>query len=401
MTKINELEIKNFQKIEAARVAPSNHLIVFAGKNAQGKSSALNAIEAALTGHNSRNNPRPIREGAKRGSAKITLDNGLTIDRRYTSSGTTLTVKSEDGGKHGQSKLSDLIGNLGLDVSQFTNLGEKQQRAVLLDVVVLPFSPAELDARRKSVFDARTDVNAEVRKLTALANDLPAVSNNAPEVEVSFAELAEQFRQGEELNRRIDQADERVTAEAGEVNRLRYELQLAESRLREAREHALSAPERVDTEAIQAQINSIEETNRAVRDNDRAKRVRDDLAGAQASADKLTATLEEIDQTKNDGLAQAIFPVPGLAFDDEGLLYNGVPFSRASDAEKVLVSAAMMIAQKPDLRTLIVRNGNNLDEAHLNELRFMAEHHDFQIFVELVAETGNFEYVFHEGNLAE
>ena len=401
MTKINELEIKNFQKIEAARVAPSNHLIVFAGKNAQGKSSALNAIEAALTGHNSRNNPRPIREGAKRGSAKITLDNGLTIDRRYTSSGTTLTVKSEDGGKYGQSKLSDLIGNLGLDVSQFTNLGEKQQRAVLLDVVVLPFSPAELDARRKSVFDARTDVNAEVRKLTALANDLPAVSNNAPEVEVSFAELAEQFRQGEELNRRIDQADERVTAEAGEVNRLRYELQLAESRLREAREHALSEPERVDTEAIQAQINSIEETNRAVRDNDRAKRVRDDLAGAQASADKLTATLEEIDQTKNDGLARAIFPVPGLAFDDEGLLYNGVPFSRASDAEKVLVSAAMMIAQKPDLRTLIVRNGNNLDEAHLNELRLMAEHYDFQIFVELVAETGNFEYVFHEGNLAE
>lgn len=401
MTKINELEIKNFQKIEAARVAPSNHLIVFAGKNAQGKSSALNAIEAALTGHNSRNNPRPIREGAKRGSAKITLDNGLTIDRRYTSSGTTLTVKSEDGGKHGQSKLSDLIGNLGLDVSQFTNLGEKQQRAALLDVVVLPFSPAELDARRKSVFDARTDVNAEVRKLTALANDLPAVSPNVPEVEVSFAELAEQFRQGEELNRRIDQADERVTAEAGEVNRLRYELQLAESRLREAREHALSAPERVDTDAIQAQINSIEETNRAVRDNNRAKRVRDDLAGAQASADKLTATLEEIDQTKNDGLAQAIFPVPGLAFDDEGLLYNGVPFSRASDAEKVLVSAAMMIAQKPDLRTLIVRNGNNLDEAHLNELRLMAEHHDFQIFVELVAETGNFEYVFHEGNLAE
>ncbi|TAP26831.1 ATP-binding protein [Arthrobacter sp. S41] len=401
MTKINELEIKNFQKIEAARVAPSNHLIVFAGKNAQGKSSALNAIEAALTGHNSRNNPRPIREGAKRGSAKITLDNGLTIDRRYTSSGTTLTVKSEDGGKHGQSKLSDLIGNLGIDVSQFTILGEKQQRAALLDVVQLPFSPSELDARRKSVFDSRTDVNAEVRKLTALANDLPAVSPNVPEVEVSFAELAEQFRQGEELNRRIDQADERVTDEAGEVNRLRYELQLAESRLREAREHALSAPERVDTEAIQVQINSIEETNRAVRDNNRAKRVRDDLAGAQASADKLTATLEEIDQTKNDGLAQAIFPVPGLAFDEEGLLYNGVPFSRASDAEKVLVSAAMMIAREPELRTLIVRNGNNLDEAHLNELRLMAEHHDFQIFVELVAETGNFEYVFHEGNLAE
>jgi len=399
--KVQELEIRNFQRIEAARVAPSNHLIVFAGKNAQGKSSALNAIEAALTGHSSRNNPRPIHEGAKRGSVKVLLDNGLSIDRRYTSSGTTLTVKSEDGGKHGQSKLSDLIGSLGLDVSQFTNLGEKEQRATLLEVVELPFSPSELDAKRKSVFEERTDVNAEVRKLSAVAEDLPEPTAPGITEEVSFSDLAEQFRQGEELNRRIDRADEWVTRETDEVNRLRYELQLAESRLREAQEHLSGAPQRVDTSAIQARIDSIEETNRGIRECNRALQVHAELAKAKHESEKLTETLEQIDQTKRDGLANAVFPVPGLAFDDEGLLYKGVPFSRASDAEKILISAAMMIAQKPKLRALIVRNGNNLDEAHLNELRAMAEAHDFQIFVELVAEHGNFEYVFHEGNLAE
>lgn len=401
MIKVQELEIKNFQRIEAARVAPSNHLIVFAGKNAQGKSSALNAIEAALTGHSSRNNPRPIHEGAKRGSVKVLLDNGLSIDRRYTSSGTTLTVKSEDGGKHGQSKLSDLIGSLGLDVSQFTNLGEKEQRATLLEVVELPFSPSELDAKRKSVFEERTDVNAEVRKLSAVAEDLPEPTAPGAVEEVSFSDLAEQFRQGEDLNRRIDQANDSLMESQDEVNRLRYELQLAESRLRTAHEHLASAPPRVDTEAIQARIDSIEETNRGIRESNRALQVHAELAKAKQEAEKLTETLEQIDQTKREGLANAVFPVPGLAFDDEGLLYKGVPFSRASDAEKILISAAMMIAQKPKLRALIVRNGNNLDEAHLNELRSMAEAHDFQIFVELVAEHGNFEYVFHEGNLAE
>lgn len=400
MTKIESLEIANFQKIEAAKVAPSNHLIVFAGKNAQGKSSALNAIEAALCGHSARNNPRPIHEGAKRGSSKIKLDNGLSIDRRYTSSGTTLTVKSEDGGKHGQSKLTDLIGNLGLDVSQFTNLGEKEQRATLLKVVELPFSPASLDARRKSVFDARTDTNAEVRKLTAIAEDLPAPNGPGASEEVSFSDLAEKFRQGEELNRKITEAAVAVNKAANEVERAREELSRAEERLRVSRAHLDGAPAQVDTSAIQEQINGIEETNRGIRENNRALQVNADLAHATAQADKLTATLEEIDQTKRDGLASAVFPVPGLAFDDEGLLYKGVPFSRASDAEKILISVAMMIALKPELRSLIVRNGNNLDESHLNELRAMAERHDFQIFVELVAEHGNFEYTFHEGNLA-
>ena len=175
----------------------------------------------------------------------------------------------------------------------------------------------------------------------------------------------------------------------------------AEQVLKQAHELVNTAPARVDTSAIQARIDSIEETNRGIRESNRALQVRGELANAKREADRLTATLEEIDQTKRDGLANAVFPVSGLAFDDEGLLYNGVPFSRASDAEKILISAAMMIAQKPKLQALIVRNGNNLDEAHLNELRLMAEHHDFQIFVELVAETGNFEYVFHEGNLAE
>lgn len=401
MIKVQELEIKNFQRIEAARVAPSNHLIVFAGKNAQGKSSALNAIEAALTGHSSRNNPRPIHEGAKRGSVKVLLDDGLSIDRRYTSSGTTLTVKSEDGGKHGQSKLSDLIGSLGLDVSHFTNLGEKEQRATLLEVVDLPFKPSELDAKRKSVFDARTDVNAEVRKLKAIAEGMPEATAPGYAEEVSFADLAEQFRQGEDLNRKIDEAESSADRAGAEVQRLRAALEVAEAHLRDRQAYFNAAPRRVDTSAIQSQIDGIEETNRGIRESNRALQVHADLANATGESDKLTATLEEIDQVKRDGLASAVFPVPGLAFDDEGLLYNGVPFSRASDAEKILISAAMMIAQKPKLQALIVRNGNNLDESHLNELRAMAEAHDFQIFVELVAEHGNFEYVFHEGNLAD
>lgn len=401
MTKIEDIMIRDFQKIEVAHVAPSNHLIVFAGKNAQGKSSGLNAIEAALTGHSSRNNPRPIREGAKRGATRLELDNGLTVERKYSASGSTLTVKSVDGGKYGQAALTELVGTLGLDVSQFTNLGEKQQRETLLEVVELPFSPAELDKQRAALFDARKDANRKAKELRAVVEQLPEIAAGTPGAEVSFSELADQFQQGETLNRQILAAAENVERWRETVARLEQELAAANQQLTNAHQHLESAPPRVDTEAIKQRIERAEEINSEVRAKRAAEAKRAALAEAEREAQELNAKLEAVDAQKREGLENAIFPVPHLSFDDEGLLYKGVPFSRASDAEKILVSAAMMISLDPELRSLIVRNGNNLDASHLNELRAMAEQHDFQIFIEIVAEHGEFEYTFIDGILAD
>ena len=122
-------------------------------------------------------------------------------------------------------------------------------------------------------------------------------------------------------------------------------------------------------------------------------------AGAKVAAD-LTAQLDAIEKRKADGLAAAKFPVEGLGFDADGVLYSGRPFNRASSAEKVLVSAAMMIALNPELRVLIVRNGNDLDSDSLTALEDMASDADFQIFIEIVNETGDFGITIEDGGVA-
>ena len=114
----------------------------------------------------------------------------------------------------------------------------------------------------------------------------------------------------------------------------------------------------------------------------------------------MTAHLETIEKRKADGLAAAKFPVEGLGFDADGVLYNGRPFNRASSAEKVLVSAAMMIALNPELRVLIVRNGNDLDSDSLAALEDMASDADFQVFIEIVNETGDFGITIEDGEVA-
>lgn len=401
MTKISGANIENFQRVEVAKIAPSNHLIVFAGKNAQGKSSALNAIEAALCGHNTRNNPRPIKDGSKKGEVFIELDNGLTVTRRYTPSGTTLTVKADDGDKYGQAKLSELVGTLGMDVSQFTSLGEREQLETLLGLVELPFIPAELDAKIRAAREDRRDVNRRTKELDAQALEYAGYAPDLPPVELSVAALAEQHRTGLALAQQHERAAQNVQHWGEQVEALRAALADAEAEHIAALERKASLEATPDLEALAQQMDTAEETNRQVRRKQDGQRIKAEAAASKVAAEALTAKIEELEQRKADGLAAAQMPVDGLTFDAEGLLYNGVPFSRASTAERVMVSAAMMVALKPELRSLIVRNGNDLDADHLEQLRGMAEAHDFQIFIELVAETGEFEYTFSDGQLTE
>lgn len=400
MAKIQQLNINNFQRVEVAKIAPSNHLIVFAGKNAMGKSSSLNAIEANICGHSTRNNPRPIREGATKGDITTVLDNGLTVVRRYSASGTTLTVKSEDGGKYGQAKLSGLIGSLGMDVSQFTNLGEKEQLETLLKVVPLPFDLPELDGKIKTTRDERTAVNRRTKELEAQALQYAGYAPDLPPVELSVNALIQQQQTGYELKQKHQIAEAAVRDWAAEADLLRSRLAHAEAQHAAALELQTQLADVPDLDQIQQQIEKAEEINKEVRRKAEGQKIKANAEASKAEGDKLTAQIEALEASKTEGLAAAVMPVEGLTFDTDGLLYKGIPFSRASDAEKILVSVAMMIALKPELRSLIVRNGNNLDDAHLEQLRAMAETHDFQIFIEIVAEHGEFEYTFHDGNLA-
>lgn len=400
MTKVTGAEMINFQRVEVAKIAPSNHLIVFAGRNAQGKSSALNAIESALCGHSTRNNPRPIREGAGKGEITIELDNGLTAVRRYTPSGTTLTVKSEDGGKYGQSKLSGLIGSLGMDVSQFTSLGEREQLKTLLGVVALPFDLPELEGKITTTREQRTGVNRRTKELEAQAIQYAGYAPDLPEAELNIANLVQQHRTGQELKQKHRAAEIAIRDWAAEAEQLRSKLAHAEAQHAAALELQAQLADAPDLEKIERQILDAEKINDEVRRKAEGQQLKIRAEQSKAEGENLTAQLEALEARKVDGLAKATMPVEGLTFDTDGLLYNGIPFSRASDAEKILVSVAMMIALKPELRSLIVRNGNNLDDSHLEKLRAMAEAHDFQIFIEIVAEHGNFEYTFIDGNLA-
>lgn len=403
MTRIINLKADNFKRLRAVDITPTDDLVVISGRNGQGKTSVLDAITAALGGTNSKQTPKPIREGAS--ASKIVLETeDLIITRTFGASGSRLVVTGKDGIAVGsaQKKLDALLGRLSLDPLAFTQLDERKQRETLLDLVELPFDPAALDAERAAAFEDRTVVNRDLKALHVQQSTFAVFPADTPTEEVSVTDLLAQYRAGEEVNRGRQRVIDLRNSAAAEVQRIERELARAKDMFSEAVEALKDAREPVDLEAIQQQIDNAEQINAQAREYSAYLRLNQRIADVKASADLLTEQIQQIDQRKADGLKAAKFPggLP-LGFDETGVLLNGIPFKQASGAEQLRASLAMAIALNPALRVIRIADGSLLDSEGLALVSAMATEHDCQVWIEVVSDGDGFGFMIEDGEVLD
>jgi ATPase subunit of ABC transporter with duplicated ATPase domains len=140
----------------------------------------------------------------------------------------------------------------------------------------------------------------------------------------------------------------------------------------------------IDPAPIKERMAKAEEINRQVRANRTYKETEAKAAEYKKQADDLTKQIEAIDEDKEKQLKAAKFPVDGLSFDSEGVLYNGVPFGQASQAERIRVSVSIAAALNPKLRIALIRDGSLLDSESMKLLNELAAEKDMQIWIESV-----------------
>lgn len=402
MTVIQSLEITNFQRISAVKIEPTNNVIMLFGKNANGKTSVLDAIETTFMKFNARVTKRPVRDGACRADIKITMSDGTKLHQKFIPSGPTLTGENPAGKKIAQKDVDQAISILGVDAAAFINAGEKKQLETLLALVDLPFVPAVLDAQRKAIFDQRTLTGQQGKAIGEVT-----VNGDLGTDEVSVSELLTEYRAAESMEQQHNADLDALARAAAQINDIADEIERLVKLRGEAEVRHDQASDRIDNHAtlpditaIQQRIDNAEQENAAIRANNTARAQWAQKETLRAEWDELTAKLKDIDQRKADGLANAEMPVDGLSFDEEGVLYQGVPFSRASGAEQIIVSAAMIIATNPEVRTMVIRNGNVMDEDSLAVLQAMCEDNNFQAFVEFVSDSEDHEFRLVDGELA-
>jgi DNA repair exonuclease SbcCD ATPase subunit len=430
MSKIQSITVDNIKRISHAEVTPGTHLFVVGGKNEQGKSTLLDAVEMAFGGR--RVMPaQPIREGSESAEIIVQLDDGYRVRQRHTASGvtTTLTHTGADGVrseiKSPQAMLSAMAGTLALDPLAFVRETPARQRAILQELTKLDTS--SLDSDEREAMERRKNVVAAGKELSARIDGL-APDHDAPterlDTATLMAELAREqditrqreaaIRRADDLRRQSDlamaasiEATHRRIELERELERAKQAEMMASAKADEAEKAALVRVAAVELmpigqpDPIAAKIAGVSEHNARV---DRAAaradlvRKRDALRDEAAQLNERLATIRTARET---AIRDAKWPVEGLGLSESGITYNGLPFEQASQAVRVRVSLAIVEAMSPRLRCVLMREGAFLDDDMLAVVAQWAIDRDMQVLMERVGTGPECSIVMHDGRVAQ
>lgn len=391
-----ELRAENFKRLTAVQIPIGEGVTEITGRNAQGKSSVLDAVWAALGGKDACPS-KPIREGEK--SATITLDLGdLVVTRKWTADDkTTLTVTSKEGAKFSspQAMLDKLVGQMSFDPLAFGRLEPKQQGETLRKLAGLDFTAHA--AARAQKYAERTEINRTAQNLAGQLAGMPDPGPDAPDEPQSLAELAAKLKASRltikanaeaklALQRMEIESTDLVDSIAGLKREIeRKEAQLADLRPKLAAEHERCA-KLVDpnVDEIEQEIEQLETRNIAANRKQKRKEKAAELAAVKERADAITKAIDALDASKAEQLAAAKFPVEGLSVDDNGATFRGLPLEQASSAEQLRVGLAIAAALNPTLRVVLVRDGSLLDDDGLKLVAEWAQRESMQVLLERV-----------------
>lgn len=407
--RIIRLQAENLKKLVAVDITPQGNVVTISGKNGAGKSSTLDAIWYALGG--AENIPQmPIRKGEKEAVIRLNLGE-IAVERRFTEKGSTLYVESADGArfKSPQAVLDKLVGSLSFDPLAFMRMDKKKQFETLRDLTGVDLSDLEKD--RAEIAERGRIVKQDIKRLDAQIDAL-VVPENAPESEISATDLLSGIQSAMERNRQNDARRQALGVERAaidklstEIGELQHKLVLMEQELEKRQNDMLKNEEIVkclldeDVQSMQAKLNDIETHNKGARARLQNEKLTSDRDMRKQELAGMEAAITAIDAEKTDRITNAKFPLSGLGFGEGVVMYNDMPLDQSSSAEQLRVSLAMAMALNPKLRVIRITDGSLLDSESMGVVEQMAESGDFQVWLEVVDESGKVGVVIDEGRV--
>lgn len=423
--KIASLELENVKRIHAVELEPAQDgLTVIGGKNAQGKTSVLDALAWALGGDKMKPADPNRKGGATPARLRVELSNGIVVERKGKNG--SLHVTDTTGKKAGQQLLNDFISQLALNIPRFMNGSDADKATALLQTLGIDAELAKIDGSIRATFQDRQLVGRDAKAKRAHAEKLPH-HDDAPAKPVSAAELIQKqqailARNGEKLKAKQDAEDTAKKAEfartAVSATNMRVadlEQQLKEARAELARrtKEAEEAEEKAkvlaqstaelvleSTEEIEASIANIETINNHVRDNQAKAEADAEALCVEQEYDGLTQKLEDLRAKRRGLLDGAPLPLPELSIDDEGALtYKDHTWGDMSGAEQLVVATAIVRATKPECGFVLVDKLEQFDTDELAKFGEWAKGEGLQIIGTRVATDDSCTVVIVDGRI--
>lgn len=399
--KINSLEIENVKRVKAVKVQPSkNGLTIIGGRNNQGKTSVLDSIAWALGGDRYRPSKAQREGSVVPPSLKVTLDNGIIVERKGKNS--DLKVTDPSGKKAGQQLLNCFIEQLALDLPKFMQASGKEKAQTLLQIIGVGDQLAGLERQETEMYNERLAIGRIADQKNKYAKEQPFYTE-APRELVSVSELLRQQQEilaknGENQKKRenlhnLEQAYQQINDQIAVLLQKQTQIQKDLDIARMAAEDLHDE----STAELEQNISNIEEVNRKVRANLDKEKAEEDARIYQNQYQELTIKIGKIRDAKMNLLKNADLPLPGLSVEDGELVYNGQKWDNMSGSDQMKVSTAIVRKLNPQCGFVLLDKLEQMDLETMEEFGHWLEQEGLQAIATRVSTGGECSIIIEDG----
>jgi len=408
--KINSLEIENVKRIKAIKLEFNrNNLTVIGGNNAQGKTTVLDAICWALGGNKfAPSNPK--RDGAVVDpSIKITLSNGLIVQRKGKNA--SLKVTDPTGQKGGQTLLNSFVEELALNLPKFLNANNKEKANILLRTLGIESELRALDDQENKIYNERHLVGQDYDRKRKYAeelihyDDVPVNVITATELINQQQNILLQNAENQKQRTLLQQNREKLVNVQNQVAYLQQQLNNAlkeESTLLnniEIGEKTVSQLQDQSTEAIQQKMDEIDTINAKIRANLDKDKALMDADNLKKEYDEYTSSIEDIRSKRINLLNNAQLPLAGLTIEQGELIYNGQKWDCMSSAEQMIVATAIIKNLNPECGFVLLDKLEQLDKNSLDKFADYLQQENLQAIATRVANDDSCTIIIEDGEV--
>lgn len=441
MTHIIKAKIENILGVKTVELVPNGDSLTIGGKNGQGKTSTIWALVMALAGK-SEIPIKPVHDGAEKGEIVIDLTDMRVRLRVSADRSSSLTVENMEGAQYkGPQKLLDkLFSGLSFDPGSFKNMGPKDQRATLVTLTKLDLT--DLESEREMIAGEKQGADRDVKRIEAQINNrtvdplLPEELLKADDILQEIKKISdrknlvlESLNDAKNSALKNKHALERVDAKREEVRKAINEIETAilnlQKRLPPLQEYLQKSLQEVDqinthqdfldkevgrleaeaqevpdTTELSKKLSEVETTNTKIRVNHELKALHRELQMFTASREDYNTQLKDIETKKKERLAEIEYPIEGLEFSEDGVLYHGTPLNQCSESQQWEVSTAIGFALNPK-GIVFMRASGGLDKDSRERVRMRAKELGVQLFLEVVDDADDVQILIENGEVKE
>ena len=409
--KIAALEAENVKRIRAVSLEPSpTGLTVIGGNNNQGKTSILDTIAWALGGDRYRPS-NPARDGSTiPPRIKITLSNGLIVERAGKNS--ALKVTDPNGQKRGQQLLNSFVEELALNLPKFMEQSSRDKAETLLQVIGVGDQLHALELQERELYNRRHAIGQIADQKKKFALEMPYYPD-APAAPVSAYELIQRQQailahNGEnqrkrmratELERQCDDLRGKIHSLVQELDKLQSAYDTAVADFETAQKTAAELQDE-STAQIEQDLENIEAINVKVRANSDRERAEQDAQQYSQQYDDLTGQLESVRKAKIDLLAGAVLPLEGLSVEDGELTYRGKKWDGMSGSDQLKVATAIVRALNPECGFVLLDKLEQMDLQTMQIFGQWLETQNLQAIATRVSTGSECTIIIEDGHVA-